>query len=376
MSKYTWEFGDKVFYTASAIGSCTRALVYDRQGMSHEPTPEWLLDKFREGVENEQPILERLYRDKPGWKLYDKGELEARGFEFGVYLPDRDVDYSNQIRVRVPIGQRVIVQGHGDGVAYRWLAGDERYGEGRVVEAKAFGPSYWDKFIRHGLAGFPYYQWQLTILMKGTGLPGLFVVGRKDDDGVVQEIKIEEVDELPVRWVEVIGKVMRVEKFVADGVVPDCELPLMYPCPFFPYHDEVEGPDVDETKLFLLESLASEYDRHGKIAKEHNEKKRDIGKEIQAFFDEEFGPLILGPEQAEDPEAKRAPRSVLTPNLKITDVGYWNEGDIDGTRLAADGIDPAKYRKPGYPTRYPKVTKRTGGKAETDADPFSEIPSK
>lgn len=388
MGNYTWEIvapddgRNLVYYAASSIGFCPKALFYDRQGITHEPTPQWMQERYDAGTDNEAAILEMLYRDKPRWAYYNQQEKASRGFRFGEYMEDRGKDYSDQIQVSVPIGSNVIVQGHMDELAYFWLAGDPRQGEIRGVEAKFFGPSFWNIFKRKGLAGFPKYQWQVSVLMRGAGqvlglpyLPFLFVVGEKDDNGKLVGISIEQVDEPPIKWAQVIGKVMGIEKRVLDNNPPDCDKPLMYPCPFYPYHDEESGLEVDETKLFLLESLAAEYDRHGAIAKEHNAKKKAIAKEIQAFFDDEFGVLVLDPDKRDTTKDENTgSRTVLTPNLKVTDVGYWGEGDVDATLLAKDGIDAGKYRKPGYEVRYPKVTKRAGGKGDIDADPFHGLP--
>lgn len=370
MGGYTYELPNgNVVYRASSIGYCPLALYYDRQGVDHEPTPEWLQKAFDEGIDNEQRILDMLYSKTPLWKLYTVEELKNRGYQMGDVTGDPSGnDYSSQVRVEIPVGNVGVVRGHVDGVAYIWLSGHKRYWETRGVEAKAFGNSLWGLYKRKGLAGFPKYQWQVSVLMHGLGLPFLFVVGRKDDAGVVQEIDIEEVDEPPVSLGQIKGRVLGLEARLGSGNEPKCDIPFMYPCPFYQLHEQEAGLEqgVDDVKLILLDSLADEYERHGRVAKEHNAKKREVGAAIQAFFDEEFGTVEITAETAGDDRPKR---SMLLSRNRVTDVQYWQDGEVDPELLAKDGIEVDKYRKPGGTVRYPKVTpqKQSGKADDTEA---------
>lgn len=223
-----------VVYRASALGQCSASLLEYRMGENEPmPHPQWLLDRFESGKRNESVILNLLYDPKWGhpWKSMGGGQLE----------------------VELPVGEGVIVRGHLDDMAIRIGALSDRIntpvGEVRVVEAKKFGPSYWDTWQTKGLAGFPLYEFQLSIYMHATGKKALFVVGQSEADekdpenraaDVVKRIVVKEVDEPPVSLGQIKLKVARIEAQYQQGKrFDECDI-RQYPCPWYHLLHEAE----------------------------------------------------------------------------------------------------------------------------------------
>ena len=189
MGGYTKELADgRVCYSASSIGYCSAALYRDRLGVTHEPPPENIRRAWAEGNDNESRIIELLQSQKV-WKALDFERLHKAGFGFGEYDSDRGQDYSRQVRVERSIGERIVVRAHLDGigemVAVPPLWKDfMSVGDLAIIEAKAFGDSYWETWMRNRedktLSAFPNYAWQVSVQMIASGLPCVFVVGKKD----------------------------------------------------------------------------------------------------------------------------------------------------------------------------------------------------
>lgn len=364
----TKEENGLVVYSASSIGRCPVALYYDRMGVTGEPTPDWLQAKYDEGVTNENLIL-RILHDQKIWVLQDKDTLEGLGYRFGEWDEDRQVDYREQVRVEAPVLPGIVVRAHLDGIAALpeipegFVLEGVVAGQYRVVEVKAFGEDLWDKFKRHGLAGFPLYQWQLASQMKGAGLnTALFVVGHKGTDGRVFEIGIEYVNSLPIKWLDVIQKINGIEQMVGGGDELACPKPLDYPCPYYKLHTEDEIPVVeDETERKLVISLAEEYERHRIAEKHHKDLKGIAGKAIAKFFDdrgEKGGKVKVG-------------------GYQVNDTVFEKEGNLSAEKLTAamPGIDLSKYRNADYEVRYPTITRpgdKDGNAKETTKETTEE----
>lgn len=356
-----------IIYAASALGSCSKALVYDRLGVTAEPPPDWLQKAYDEGNDNEQRVIDLLELQKV-WRVVDKARLLEAGYTFGEWMEDRQKDYSDQVRVNAAVLPGIVVRSHLDGVvemAVRpegWTREVDYVGVQRVLEVKAFGDSYWEKWKKEGIFGFPGYMYQVAAQMKGTGLGCVFAVGHKDKDGVVFEVGVEYIDVLPVKWLTVIQKIKAIEDVIGDRIenLP-CEKPLMYPCPFYKLHEPDEIPMVeDDTERRLVISLAEEYERHRVAEKHHKDQKQRAGAAIAEFFDgrgEAGGKVRVG-------------------HWQVSDVSYVTEGPIDPNKLteAFPGIDLSKYRKPSYTVRYPKVTGASATEKEgvDSAEPGAE----
>lgn len=303
-----------VIYRASAVGNCIQSLYYSRTGVEPAPHPDWLLKAFRKGVENEPVILDMLY-STTDWRRDETPRLGA------------------QSEVMLPVGKSVMIRGHIDDVGKRALvlAGDGTHiFDTRVVEAKALSESYWQKIKKHGIVSVPFYAMQLSVYMAATGLPGLFVVGHKDEDGVVQRVTPLLVDEFPVPLSKIKMKVMQVEKCVRNGEPPGCDY-IQYPCQFYYLHDGEELTDrkpVVEVEDDLLDSLAAEYEKWQLVEKDAKKRKKAAGDGLKGWFDAE----------------ERKGQVVKTGRYEVEDLVVWM---------------PESVRK-GYEMRYPKVSKVEG----------------
>lgn len=352
----TGEDDELVVYGASGLGACPVALYYDRQGITGEPTPDWLQTAYNQGNDNERLILDMFESRSPFTLLTDEQCVEA-GYRFGEWDTDRGVDYSAQVRVETQVLPGVVVRAHLDGIGritvpdIGWTRKQDKTGDLFIVEVKALGDALWDAWKTKGIEIVKSYPWQVSAQMKGAGLPCVFVVGHKDKDGKVYEIDWKFVDELPVKWIDVIKKIGKVEK--GDIEDTDCPVPFMYPCPYYPLHNpdlskgaagivvmNDENSTQQERILFL--SLAEEVERHRAAEKHHKELKERAQAACNEWLDKaevKGMKLDIGPYIANDVVQER-------------------DGAIRADLLVADGIDVNKYKGGKYTVRYVTLTKK------------------
>lgn len=246
-----------VIYRASSLGNCIRSLVASRLEMEPMPHPEFLLKAFDEGNRNEPIILQHL--NDNGYTLENTGEGE-------------------QLEVEIPIGTGIKIRCHPDGIGYKDLDVDQR----RVIEAKAFGKTLWDKYHKTGIDSFPYYRMQVSIEMAGTGLPCLFVVGLKNvDEGMVcDQFVTTLIEKPPIGIGEIKLKVLQIEKWAKKGELPPCDYD-QYPCQFYHLHDEDNdqgGTVVDED--LEVDAILSVYVKGQRLEKQGKELKKPAGEEL------------------------------------------------------------------------------------------------
>jgi hypothetical protein len=246
-------------FRASGLGGCETALIHAARGEYAAPPPEKMQVKFDEGHVAEPVILARMVEDK-GVKLAVPGGPVGKMAGVGVS--------HGQFTVEIPVGKTALIRGHMDGIGLvengrRFNVGAPK-GTGRgvefVVEAKAFGVSYFDKAAKHATKGilrptwlndFPYYAMQASIYMHGTGLPLLFAVARKDDAGLVtedSEVLYGWLDVAPISLAKIKAKVTRVLRVAESGDEVVCKT-VQYPCPFYDLHDD--KPDASEGAVDL-----------------------------------------------------------------------------------------------------------------------------
>lgn len=319
--------GVRAVYRASSVGNCTRNLVAARTGMEPAPPPGWMQTRYDQGHDNEPRILR---------KLEEEGEWEIEG---------------EQYEITIPVGDSVIIRGHLDATAEaktsiiqplhptsNGLAHAIPIHSNCVVEAKAFATSMWEQFCKKGIAAFPYYEWQASIYSHGLGLPVLFVVGRKDEEGVVQEIKKQWIDTAPVSLARIKMKVAKVEAQAATGLLPElCDL-RQFPCGYYwlgcPSKEVPESLNVEDD---LLDSLAAQYSDGKKLEDEGKKKKQAASKGIKEWFDG----------QAKE-DGKRTKR-VDTQRFTIEDFE----------------VNMPPSEREGYTMRYPKITPKDKAKGES-----------
>lgn len=323
-------------YRASAIGNCLKNLVAHRLEMGASEHPDWLLKAFDEGKKNE-PIILQMLKDEGEFKFLDEYELTMRGIAGNTIRM-----VNGQFEAVIPIGKSAMIRGHTDGIVQRFVKTAEwDSGDRRVVEAKAFAKSFYDKYKKLGLAGFPYYVAQVSSYMHATGLPCLFVVGLKDEHGVVQSIEKEYIDTPPMSIGQLKAIVAKVESCAAKGELPGCTYE-QYPCQFFWLHEKPEakeGMSVDDVEEVLLESLGQQYLEGQATEKEGKKKKKIAGDAIKEWFDE----------KREDGEGK-----VLGINTVET-----SKYTIEDFR-----VPMPESTRPAYELRYPKITEKKEDKTK------------
>ena len=212
-----YQEGGRLVIRASAFGGCIRALVCARDGMDPIPFPASLQEAMDVSANLEQAVFDTL-----GDPVHS--QHQEVGLRFGA----------------------TTVRGHIDGIV--------RVGQKTLTlaEVKVFGDSYWDKWLKEGLDGFPRYQWQLSAYMLSLGLPGLMAIGHKQD-GKLVDVRTLAVHTAPISLDQMAARVREVE---TAGELPVCNTD-MWPCPYAYTH-------VDDTPRFehdSLEALIRTYQR-------------------------------------------------------------------------------------------------------------------
>jgi len=254
-------------FRASSLGSCDRRLVLAAMGEQGEPWPENIQRAMLEGVAAE-PIILRAAGQR-GWKM-----LDGLAVNQGVgKAATGTIDDTGQLCLDLVVGKNAIVRCHPDGVGRRWKKprGEKgELGELRIVEAKALrDPPKTEPWMK----GYGY-DWQLSVEMAASGLPGLYLVGAKGDDGTVkgEDVAVHLVDRAPYTLVQIKQRVQKLVRAIEEAVdagklTTDCSK-ADYPCPFYRWHDgqavhqkeEALWLGVEEEVAKKLRMLLQQYD--------------------------------------------------------------------------------------------------------------------
>jgi hypothetical protein len=236
--------GDLVVYRASSLGHCTRALMAARRHYSPVPYPDWMYDRFEEGNVAEPIIMARFQEDNPDWTLHTD---EA------------------QDEITLKITDNVIVRGHIDGLATRNVTKC-------VVEAKALGPDWFNKFKRNGFDGLPdAYAWQVSIYMHALNAQkAVLVAGQKIEGKITPQSEFHYlwVDQPPFTLKQITERVMSVENNVDAADWPDCLNEFLCQYPYL--HDEPEITELEGDTAAQVNKWAeiwAEAAQHESIAK-------------------------------------------------------------------------------------------------------------
>lgn len=296
----------KLVFRASALGGCMSSLVRHGLGMTPEPFPASMYDRFEEGNVAEPVMLAWLNSPSGGWKIWDEHDLEVfAGTNNGrmQYLDDKA-----QVEFDIPVGNKAVIRVHPDSIATCFLLNpdakkkypDLTTGTKAVVEVKAFGPDYYKKYKREGLDGFAFYKYQVSVEMAATGLPCLFGVGQKNEEGVVTDDKIEWelIDTPPIPLPKLKLRVMKTVSAIEAGEIPECDQ-AMYPCGFWQEHDTVSESSVwfkepvavltkdnSQVDVVQVDKWATVYSEVLEAEKKLKETKAEAVKELCKLFDE------------------------------------------------------------------------------------------
>lgn len=225
--------GDQLIIRASALGgSCLFELVAAAQLYEPVGLPANILRAFEEGKKWEPVIIRRLQVDH-GLIIHSTQQ------EGELVLP-------NNIRIRF----------HPDAIA-SW----PRYPDFKrwVVEAKALSDALWQKAVRNSVGDvIDEYEWQLSVMMLGLGMPGLwtpFNKGKPPDPetGIrpfckhEKSLYLEPVFEPPISLDEINDKAQRIKELVDGEDILDsgqqCGDASHWPCRF--QHLRLEDEDDD-----------------------------------------------------------------------------------------------------------------------------------
>ena len=242
---YAYEDADgRVVYRASSLGACTGALTRARLGVSGALPNDFMAERFQEGHNWEGRVLAAGLGED--WMQIDNPVTLG---QWG-----RVVDSEAGVQVETELAwSNKVVRCHPDAIA----AHRETL-QPHVVEVKFLGPDMYDDIVFAGKMS-EGYRWQMAIEMLSTGLPMLYIVGRKviseDADGNrVVELgdvwtKVYELDDVPFSLKDVKARVLEVEGYVARGEVPACPVPFVYPCPYYADHEAREVEEIDNEVL-------------------------------------------------------------------------------------------------------------------------------
>ena len=200
------ETPDGIYYRASALGGCLRALWAARSGQPAAPTPAKMQAVFDRGHEIE-PIVINMLKEQ-GWNIYDKQKE--------VILPVTFEEFPDTVsQTPPPITKPLFILGHIDalGAPPPGISGPESHPFEHVIEIKGFGPDLWAKYKAGGLRGMFGYSVQTSAYQYAGFADLAFVVYNKETG----ELDIQ-FFERPVleRW----------ELDVIVAVVEECSLKL------------------------------------------------------------------------------------------------------------------------------------------------------
>jgi len=206
-----------------------------------------------------------------------------------------------------------------------------------------------DDWMRHGLAAFPKYQWQLSSYwygladqwgMDATDMEAVYAVKRRDD-GLI-DVKV--IDRPPISFQDIRKKMVQVYAARQAKTLPPCDITgnEQFWCPFpFLHEEDVVDMDLPDETILALEELCEEYDDLREIEKTGKaaaEKKKELGKEILKLMDGRDKADIAG--------------------FKITHIKQMREQvQVDLLRQEFEPAELAKYQKT-YPVEFPKVTRK------------------
>lgn len=361
-----YEEGDKWVLRASSLGNCFSHLVRCGLGYTPEPPPDFMLERFAEG-DRAEPVILNWLNTKGGWAIWDAYKMDQIAEQFGGSVAERE-GADPQLELEIPVGKNAVIRVHPDGIATCFMLSREtqerwpnlQTGEEVVVEVKALGKDFLKKYKREGLNAFPYYAYQVSIEMAATGLPCLFVVGEKDENGDVQEDKIvwDLYREPPYTLPQLKVRVMKILAAINRGEIPECDI-AMYPCGFWQEHDttskdsvwykppvsllNTDNSDVDVPSVTKwAEVYRQTLDAETKL----KETKTEAVRELVKLFD----------------EAGARGSTVDCGDFIVEDYIGESKGRVDYKKLFKDkGItdeEADKYRSETRTLRYPKVKEK------------------
>lgn len=262
----TYTEGDTIVYRASSIGLCPNALALSRLGFAPSPRSEMLERTAEEGDLHEAAV---------------KKKLES----FGLVISKEQEEVEVSVRkgaapiiVRAHLDAGHVVVPWGQAKAKELLHGyigkmtDISPGPA-ILEVKSMSKARFQAWNRKkwGDPQFDSYAWQAAVLMHATGKQLLYAVKCRDDG----EMRVYLVTTPPYSMGQIAQRILKVEKVVATGIVPqDCPGGERFFCPFWGYH---EGKiEAEEEEVFLTPEVAKAALRWVKAKEEVEQWEREM----------------------------------------------------------------------------------------------------
>lgn len=240
-------------YRASAMYNCLSVLVAARLGLEPNSAPDWMEERYQQGHDYEDFILDRA-RTRGMIGLHSQQmELEQ---SIGPAILRGHID---------ALGTGAFIPDTIDGVKADGPFGAEIDGFTSLIDAKAFAPSTWEKWVSKRFDAFPYYAWSMTIyqtLLKsqlGFAPPIVMAIGLKNMEAanegriVLDDFRLDVFTEPPMQFGTILQRILQVEKVAAGGIdnMPGkCDRP-QWPCPyvFYPFHSGAEKEEIDPANI-------------------------------------------------------------------------------------------------------------------------------
>lgn len=275
---------------ASALGYCTRALVFAGQGLTPAATPTAMLEKYAEGH-------------------------AAEDFIRGVSMDRVSGDITSLARTESRDARRIQLYVELENYGGAWINGeyDDQFtfdGGSWLEEYKALGRSYAPKLARVSHAPnnaelwkvLPRaYPWQASVYMLAAGLPLRFVPAIKHRDGTVtdeDQVLAPWLFTEPPHTLEEIHARVRGIIAAIDGTaeLPACPKPFDFPCGFYALHDEDEDApeEVGEDEAAEFRELFRQREAAMKVANIAAAKKKAAEERLQELLDDRRWVTIPG----------------------------------------------------------------------------------
>jgi hypothetical protein len=305
---------------ASALGSCTKALIADLLGYAPLPVSDKMQGIYDRGNTHEADCVNALEAD--GYHIWCQNTMDDPGHERFVW--DQD-----QVYIEIESGS-VKITGHLDGViaplTTDWVAGTRE----RILECKS--PASWAKFeqaARTNIWTDPLchrYGWQISAYMLALDMEAMVTCL----DG--EEVKSFVIEVPPFSLEDIEARCIDIAEAVALNQLPVGCSQADWPCPVAYLHEEPEFEEDD-----TLDSLVISYafwTEEEKLAK----RSKDEAKErIEAHLGER--------------------ESVNTQASKVSRYTQKNPDKVDKDALRRDGLYET-YVTPGGESTRIKITAR------------------
>jgi len=278
--------GDNLIIRASGIGHpCLWELIAAGQEEPMGPLPNVLVRAFSEGNLLEPVIIKRLER------------------EYGVVFE------SHQSEGELWLSGNIAIRYHSDGIGEQ--ENDWHVTTKYVVEVKALSDALW-QIAKRGTVGdvMDEYNWQLSVMMWDTQLPGLWVAYNKglppDENGErppcpdMGKMLIQPITEPPVSMEEIQLKASLIEVGVYGEPIlssdRECDTPNHWPCRYLHVRPEPEGTHnaravyiPEDTQLPDVDRLVAEFLYHKGQMAENKQRYEEARNRLIELAGEEVG---------------------------------------------------------------------------------------